>query len=295
MRLRRLAFTAGLALMLAACQAKATPAAPTAAPAIGGQPLPPQPTQAPTPLPVITPETVTAQQITQRLDPFGSPDCQPPCYNGLTPGSSTLTDALAFYARLGIGISDFVPGDIQRAVTGNGNLRASLMRATDISQALDSGYTPPETNVFMHDGKVQYIYTRYETYAPALDAARVLSTLGAPDKVGLALIFTNDPNTPSNFVLQLVYSAKQTGFSYLGSTKGDAAAQQTCLNGTAVRETLIGVFAPDLAPFSDNPSTPRILQLYDSTGISPADFANGIASSGCINIPADKWLQWRPQ
>jgi len=281
--------------MLAACQAKATPAATTGAPVIGAQPVPPQPSQTPTPLPVITPESVTTQQIAQRLDPFGTPGCQLPCLNGLTPGNAGITDALAFYARLGIGVSDFVPGDIQRAVSGNGNLRANLMRATDITQALNAGYSPPETNVFMKDGKVEYAYVRNEIYPASLDAAHVLSTLGAPDQVGLSLIFTNDPNTPNNFVVQLTYAAKQAGFSYLGSTTGDAAARQVCLNNTAVRETLIGVFAPGFVPFSDNPPTPRILPLYDSTGISPASFTNAIASSGCISIPSDQWLQWRPQ
>lgn len=295
MMFRRLVFTAGLAIMLSACGGK-TPTDPaTNAPGFGTQPNPPAPTQPPpTPLPTIPPETLTTDQVSQRLDPFGSPDCQLPCFNGLTPGDSKLPDALAFYARLGIGASDFVPGDFQHAATGTGNLRATLMRSTDITQALDAGFKPPETNAYLNDGKIQMVYVRYETYPASLAAARIISTLGAPDKVGLSLIYTTDPNTPTNFIIQMAYAAKQAGFSYLGSTTGDASAQQACLTDVGVRETVFGVFAAGFAPFSDNPAAPKILPLDESTGISAADFATAVTSNGCISIPADKWLQWRP-
>ncbi len=294
MKQQRLVVGLGLAILLSACGGAKTPAPNPALP-VGAPAYPPTPTkEPPTPLPTPAPETVTTAQIEQRLDPFGSPDCQLPCYNGLTPGDTGLYDALGFYARLGVGVPDLVPGDYQRALTGTGNLRATMMRATDISSALDKGYVPPETNIYLSNGKIQLIYARLGTSPTTLDVKRILTTLGAPDTVGLALTFTSDPNTPTNFQVEIVYTAKQTGFTFVGSTTGDSSAQKVCLNDTTVREVVMGVFAPGVMPLADSTTKAKVLPLDKAAGISTADFVTAASAGQCISIASDTWYQWHP-
>jgi hypothetical protein len=201
---------------------------------------------------------------------------------------------MLFYSHLGIGVSDLVPGDYRLALGGTGNLRATLMRSTDISQAVDAGFIPPETNIYLSEGKVQFVYVRFKQYSGSLAAPRILTSLGVPDQVGLAMLFAGGPDAPSNFVVQIIYAQRQTGFIFLGTTTGDATAQQVCLTDAAVKETVMGIFAPGLNPLGDNPSKAKILPLDQSAGISTADFATAASAGSCLSIPAETWSQWQP-
>lgn len=281
-------------LILAACAGR--PSAGAQQPSASTQPLPPTmppPTAVPTPI-APSPDVLTTDQLNQRLDPFASPDCTLPCYNGLTPGHSDLAGALAFYARLGIGVSDFVPGDYQTALGGVGNLRATLMRASDIVSAVKSGYVPPQANVYLEGGQVQIVYLRWDSYPTYLAAPRILSALGAPDQISLAMVFDADPAAPTGFALEMVYTARQTGFVFVGIAGGDATSRQVCLSAQAVKAAVLGTFAPGRPPLADSPVKAKLLPLSDSTGVSPADFATAASASGCLSIPADKWSQWKP-
>jgi hypothetical protein len=286
----------GLVVLLSAC-GPSQGLGPTAdtLPGAGPLPIPPSPTpEQPTPSPTPPPDTLTAEQLNQRLNPFASPECALPCYNGLTPGIGGLPDALGFYARLGIGLSDFVPGDYQTAQAGTGNLRATLMRSSDVVQALQGGFSPPEANIYLSGGKVQVIYVRWSAYPAYLAGPAVVTGLGAPDQVGLGMLFTTDPNVPTHFVVQMIYSGQQSGLVYLGDTAGDAGSRQVCLSDQAVKQSVLGVFAPGITPLGDNPARAKVLPLEESTGTSIADFTTTISAGGCLQIPADKWTQWRP-
>jgi hypothetical protein len=289
----------GLVVWLSACTSSppSSPAS-SALPPAGTLPVPLTPTPAPPTsvptLPAPPPDSLTTDQLNQRLNPFASADCTLPCYNGITPGQSGLPEATQFYARLGIGLSDIVPGDYQTVLGGTGNLRATLMRSSDVVQALQGGLIPPEANIFLANGVVQIVYVRWSTYPAYLAAPAVLSALGPPDQVSLALMFGADPNVPSRFVVEMVYVGKQSGLIFVGNTDGDAASRQVCLSDQAVKQTVLGVFAPGLTPLADNPAKAKVLPLEGSTGVSITSFATMISAGGCLQIAADRWNQWRP-
>jgi hypothetical protein len=292
--LRRLALGGGLIVLLTACGGRPT-ATPTALPAGGTNLAQPTPSLTqPTAIPAPPPDRLTTEQLSQRLDPFGAPDCVLPCFNGLTPGDAGLVETLGFYARLGIGVTDLVPGDYQTALSGTGNVRATLMRSSDVVEAVQAGFVPPEANIYLDQGKVQIVYARWNAYPGAVAAPRILTALGPPDQVGLAMLFTAEPNVPTRFVIEMLYPGKQTGFLYLGDAAGDAAARQVCLTDVAVKETIMGIYAPGLTPLSDNPAKARLLPLEQSAGVSITDFVAAAAGGGCLSIAADRWDQWHP-
>lgn len=271
---------------LAACAAQPPTATagvralPTRAP---GVTLAPAPTIAP-------PDTITTAQLEGRLDPFNSPTCALPCYNGLTPGQGDFQAALAFFRKLGISPVDMIPGDYQNALDGTGSLGASLLRTTDIEQAVQAGYNPPRVDVGLENNQVRTIAVNWPSYPPSLTIARVVQHMGQPDTVKLALVMSASPPT---FAIELIYAARLSGFLYQGVTRPDAAGLQVCLSEAGITGSLLGVFSPGQTPLADTSLARLMLPLDSAGGVSGDAFTAAVDAAGCLGIPAAKIDQWK--
>jgi hypothetical protein len=284
----------GLAL-LTACGGPPSTAIPSPAPqseAATPAPLEIVPTPVePTPdLP--RPETLTTEQLHQRLDPFAglAADCALPCYNGLIPGASGAYDTLLFYSHLGIGLGDLIPGDDQSLRSGTGSVSAWLTKTSDVTQAEEMGLAPPLVDIYLQDGLTQYLYVGWQYYPPYLTLPRVLEMLGPPTRLDLALVFDQQPPA---YMLQLVYDEQRTGFAFSGPTSGDDAARQVCLGDESVSVTRFGVFAPGVTPMEGLSNSPYLLPLAETVGLPYEDFAALVASGECLTIPAETWGAWQ--
>jgi hypothetical protein len=235
------------------------------------------------------PDALTTAELNTRLDPFTAPLCALPCYGGLTPGQDGLQESLNFLGRLGISALDLIPGDYQAAQDGTGKLGATLLRSTDILNAMDQGFVPPDVEIGLESNLVRYAYVRW-TGAPAyLTFARVIEQMGQPEKLDLALIFKNNQ---IEFVVQMIYTSQQTGFAFLGQAASDGTTVQVCTSG-AMTATLMGVFAPDKTPMAGLSHQPYLLSVDQGVGISGADFAGQMSSTGCVSIASDRWAAWQ--
>jgi hypothetical protein len=281
-------------LLLAACSSPGTPAppeaGPTASPTVESAPVQTPVPLTPTFAPPI-PDSLTTQELHQRLDPLADPtgSCPLPCYNGLVVGQSNTEDTLTFYGHLGIGVPDLIPGDYAALEDGSGRLAAWLTKSTDVVQAETMGLAPPFVNVRLESDVVQFVYVGWEYYPPYLTVAHILDTLGPPDQLGLALNFENEP---PRFTLQLVYPDQQTGFAFYGETTGDASYRAVCLSDEHLLVTLFGVFAPDVTPMGGLTDSDYLLPALETLGLAYADFDQQMRASECLTIPVDRWEAW---
>lgn len=296
MRLFRVMLFGVSILLLAACGSPTTPVVPTAAstpPFIGPAPTQTSPigaTAIPTFAPPL-PESLTTQELHARLDPF-APDaeCELPCYVGLTPGQANIKEALVFYSNLGIGINDFIPGDVQQAQSGTGHLGAWLTKTSDVIQAEEMGLAPPVVDVYVEDQIVQYIYIGWK-YAPTyLTLPRVVERLGQPKRLDFALDFTKDPPA---YLIQFVYPDLPVGFLFSGETQGDQAVRQVCYVPDQVSVTYLGTFAPDVAPMEGVLGAENVIPLDEVMDSSIGDFLAAVTSPDCASIPASQWGMWQ--
>jgi hypothetical protein len=283
----------GLSLLAACGGPPSTPAAPT--PVLQGE--------APAPLEIVStlveptpdlpaPETLTTEQLHQRLDPFAglAADCALPCYNGLIPGASGAYDTLLFYSRLGIGLGDLIPGDDQSLRSGTGSVSAWLTKTSDVTQAEALGLAPPLVDIYLQDGLTQYLYVGWQYYPPYLTLPRVLEMLGPPTRLDLALVFDQ---LPPIYMLQLVYDEPRAGFAFSGRAPGDEATRQVCLSDEGVSVTRFGVFAPDVTPMEGLSNSAYLLPLAETVGLSYEEFAALAAAGECLTIPAETWGAWQ--
>src|SRR5689334_5748600 len=121
---KRMLFTLLAAVMLAGCASRTSQQQPRPTVGVFNPPVMltatvpglPSPNVTPT-RQLLLPESLSTAEILQRLDPFHSPiapqGCALPCYDGLQMGSSISNDVYDFYAHLGIGIPDLIPGDFE--------------------------------------------------------------------------------------------------------------------------------------------------------------------------------------
>jgi len=282
-----------IALGLTACGGVATPA-PTASGRLPTQavPLILEPTEI-LPEPgagIPTPERVTTALIDQRLNPFADPACALPCYNGLTPGQADLSVALAFFSRLGISPIDMVPGDYETTLDGTGHLGASLIRATNIAEAVSAGYRPPTAEIAMLAGVVDNVQVNWPYYPSYLTLPTVLQQLGAPDIVGIGLQFTS---TPPGYVLVLIDIDRQTGFIFAGVTQQGVGQLDVCPNEQTITNMAMGVFSASQTPLAGSDIARATLPLEQSTGITQDVFFTQMSAGGCLSVTADHWPQWQ--
>lgn len=282
------------ALLLSACSpiasmpSSSSPPPPT---------LPAVPSVAPShqPSPTATlapPAGLTVAELHQRLDPFNKalPDCTLPCYNGLLVGRSNLNEALNFYARLGIGITDLIPGDYEGIQDGSGRLGAWLLTASDVVQATQAGFTPPLVDLYLEGGVVQSLYVGWRYIPSYLTPAHVLETLGQPTHLDLALAFSEEPPAA---MLRLFYPHVQTGFAFYADTSSSGDGWRVCFSEDQAGRAFFGIFAPDIPPMAGLTHSERLLPLLETIGMAYEDFAAEMAATGCLNISAERAAAWQ--
>lgn len=285
------------ALLLAACTA-ATPSGGGLSPATLPPPPPTEatptaaPALSPSPTPTLAaPESLTSAELHQRLDPFGgaTPDCALPCYNGLLVGRSGLPEALNFYARLGIGIPDLIPGDYEAIQDGSGRLGAWLLTASDVVQATQAGLTPPLVDLYVEGGVVQSVYVGW-SYIPAyLTPTRVLEVLGQPTQIDLALAFEGDA---PQAMLRFLYTSLQTGFAFYAAAERDDDGWRICFSEARPGRAFLGIFAPEVPPMAGLTYSERLLPLLETLGIAYEDFAAQMAAH-CVGLSAEQGATWQ--
>jgi hypothetical protein len=280
-------------LTLASCAAQ-----PTAAPAVeptqtqaAGAPLPPTPLPTFTPLPTTAPTAtpnppakLTVEELDQRLDPLGSDACHLPCYGFLTVGQADLDGALEFYSRLGIGLSDLMPGDYDGVRTGSGDLHAWLNKATDQAAAEAAGYAPPLVDLTLQDGLVNQVYVGWTQMPERLDAARIAGGLGEPDTIEAAVVQDGESTT---YMLRLIYSIWQADFVYYGpAAVNDAGLHQICVNQDTVQQVLFGVWEPGTGPKEGLAHSEHLQPIEELTGSSMSDLTAQLANGQCLIVSA---------
>lgn len=252
--------------------------------------LPTLPTLTPT-LAQRQPENLTTAELHERLDPFAGGDCVLPCYGGLVAGQSNTQNAIDFYARLGIGTRDLIPGDYPEVEDRTGRMGAYLSKTSDIMQAMEAGFKPPLVDIYIENDVVQYIYVGWQySYPSYLTVPRVLEIMGQPDRLDLGLVFSREPVT---FVIQLVYTEERLGFSYYGNALGDAAQQRVCLTDDQVVLTYFGLVASGSEPMEGLADSDYLLPLLETLTMSYNDFTAQITAGGCLEILASQWAPWQ--
>ncbi len=291
MRHRKLA-VAAIVLILAGCgRGRGTPIPGGAPSSQGASNLPTAVPSLPSPAAgVPTPEKITTGQLNQRLNPFADPQCTLPCYNGLTPGQADFQAALKFYSRLGISPVDMVPGDYENTLDGTGHLGASLLRTTDIEQAVAAGFNPPRVDLALQGGVVGNVAVNWPGYPAYLTLPVIVQQLGQPGDLKIGLLFSKKP---VNFLIQLVYTPRQTGFVFSGAAQGGGQELQVCLDEKSVTGSVLGVFATGQTPMAGAAFEKNLLPLESSTGVPYQQFVTAINSGACLSVPADKWAQWQ--
>jgi len=237
-----------------------------------------------------TPETITTAQLAQRLNPFADPQCALPCFNGLTPAAGDFYAALSFYSQLGISSADMVPGDYENTLDGTGHLAASLLRASDVQQAVAAGYRPPRIDIALESGVVSNIFVNWSDYPPAMTLPIILGQLGPPDDLKIGLMFETDPPT---FLIQMIYTGRQSGFLFRGTAESAGQALSVCPDAAHITGSALGIYGQGVVPLAGIDAANRLLPMEQSTGIAADQFAALAQASSCLTITADRWAQWQ--
>lgn len=278
------------AALLAGCSASPAtfaPATPTPTGEEAALPTP-APVEMALPTPALTPtlvlpDSLTAAELHQRLDPLAGVGtaCTLPCYNGLTAGQAGLAEVLDFYARLGLGPEDLIPGDYEAAQDGTGRLGAWLNKASDEVQAEQSGLIPPLVDIYIEDNILQYVYVGWSYSPPYVTLARVLGTLGQPGQVGIGLALDAEPPT---YIVRLVYPAQRAGFAFYGAIRSEVGQQQVCFSEADIQRVFFGVFAPEV-PMMEGLAYSESLVALAGLGVPYEDFAAQADAGGCLPLP----------
>lgn len=301
---RPLLLIGAAALALAAC-AGGEPAGTTAPPLTDASGAPtaavptgdalPAATASPTGFPTTaTPlprESLTTAELHERLDPFtpAIEGCELPCYNGLTVGEAGWVGALDFYARLGIGPTDTIPGDYDAAQDGTGRLGAWLTKTSDAAQADDMGLAAPLVDLYLEDGMVQILYVVWGYAPPYLTLPGVLDALGPPDGIDLRV----DPATdPAGYTLRALYSERRAGFAFYGSIAPAPGGAALCFDEAHVERTFFGLFAEGVPMMEGLEGTESLRPLAEVNGWTYEEFAADLADDGCLSLPNDALGLW---
>lgn len=293
---RRAAVLIAVMGLLGACSGRQTPPPPTASP-----PTPDQaataaqsataavataPAESPTAEP-IPPDDLTTDELYARLDPLAGaePGCALPCYVGLTPGAAGLDDVFAFYARLGVGREDLIPGDLQAAADGTGRLGAGLNKATDVQP----GAAVPLVDVGVEVGVVQSVYVGWPDAPASLAPAAVFAALGEPAEADLAIDAAAEAPT---YLLRLAYPDLHSGFAFRGPLQAGAGTQDVCPSGDGLERVFFGTFAPEQPVMAGLTGETPLLPLDETLGVSYADLSALAAGGGCLTLTADQVALW---
>lgn len=280
--------------LLGACSARA-PASPTDVPPPTSPPVAPAPTDVPaateiSPPPTaepIPPDSLTTVELYARLNPLteAEPGCDLPCYGGLTPGDSPMADVFTFYARLGVGEQDLIPGDVQSAADGSGRLGAGLNKATDVQP----GAAVPLVDIGVEEGIVQSVYVGWPDAPADLTPAAVFDALGEPAEIDLAI--DAGAETPF-YLLRLAYPDLRSGFAFRGALQAGAGTQDACLSVDGLERAFFGTFAPEQPIMAGLANEEMLLPLRETLGMSYDDLAALAAAGGCLSLTPEQVALW---
>lgn len=286
-----------VALLLIGCSQRPTPA-PQPTFAVFDAPIVVTATIEGVPSPNVTvtptlaaPESLSMDEALARLDPFSDADCELPCYNGLIMGSSTHNEVYNFFARIGIGLHDLIPGDFEEfRHDGTGRLGAWLTRTRDAAAIEQQDITPPLVSVYMVNNTADATFVSWSTYPDYLSVSNILTQLGEPASTRLGMVFSE---TPVTYLLELTYPSRQTSIIIYGDAIGDSSKQQVCFNADQVYAVSMGVFKPADTPIQQISYVEYLLPLAETLGIAYTDFAAAMSSTGCFDVPASSWSAWQ--
>jgi hypothetical protein len=208
----------------------------------------------------------------------------------LVPGQGGLQEALNFYSRLGISALDLQPGDYEAAQDGKGNLGATLIRSSDVQQAIETGFRPPQVDLRLDSNVARSIYVKWGNLPFYLTLPRTFEVMGQPDRLDLALVFGQGNPT---FVLQLIYTASQTGFAFSGEAPNDGSQVLVCLSNDRLNATMLGVFAPGEPIMAGQTYEKHLMPVQETLGMPYADIAAQVGAGGCLSIPQSLWGVWQ--
>lgn len=241
------------------------------------------------------PDSLNMDEAVANLDPFNSPiaptGCELPCYNGLYAGSSTQNEVYNFFASIGIGLHDLIPGDFEAFRNdGTGRLAAWLTKTRDAAAIQEQGITPPLVSIYMFENTADALFVSWSTYPTYLGVPQILAEMGEPTSMRLGMVFSAEPVT---YLLELTYPERQTSFIIYGDAVGDASKQQVCFNAEQVYAASMGVFKAGDEPTQQISYVEYLLPLTETLGITYNDFAAAMTSTGCIDVPASSWSAWQ--
>ncbi len=255
------------------------------APSSGGQPTI-QPTR-----PLLPPDNLTTVELHVRLDPFTNPPtgCSLPCYNNLTVGQANVNDVYDFYSHLGIGLPDLIPGDYPGIQDGSGRLAAWLTKSRDAAAAESMGLAAPLVTVFVTDTVTDTVSVGWEYLPPYLPILQVMNQMGQPDALLIGIVpFQGE----TDYLVELRYDERQTGFLYFGKGLPEGRGIRACLDADSVKSVSLGIARRGLVPLDGLEYSDTLKPLEETLGMSYANFAAAMTTSGCVEISASALSQW---
>ena len=173
-----------------------------------------------TAVPVVLSNDTLISSPATRLADFTTPpqDCEPPCWNSLTPGASSPSAIESFFGRLGV-----APGDIDTHKGYLHLLSASSAYFEDFPHSFP--WLPPLVEVLWSPTEVVSIQLR-GLKPPLITPSHVLRAFGKPQEI---VIWLQDPGA---FTLILRYPESRTAVFISGSMtiSADGTSELLCLN-----------------------------------------------------------------
>ncbi|NDJ53722.1 MAG: hypothetical protein GYB68_11640 [Chloroflexi bacterium] len=266
--------------------------------------LPPTEPAAATPTPTlaaIEPVSISYATLIEQMNPFLADGCDLPCYGGLEPGESSTQDVLAFYANLGIGVDDYIPGDYLQAEDRTGRLGAWLLRTEDLPPA---NALPPRLELYVEDDALRYAYVVWGDVPDYASVPTILQQLGQPSQIDMRVIqpprLQIDEDIGQEavlaFTLRLIYQEDEAlssyGFSFEGLFRTDQAEPRMCFQEPFFSATM-GTFAPGEVPLEDAlTDLEGLAPLEEVLGLSYQAFADELADDGCVPVSFEQIQQW---
>jgi hypothetical protein len=250
--------------------------------------VPPElmPTDEPT-LYAIPPEVLTTTELHERLDPFASQIYQLPCYGGLVPGEGGVQDVIAFYSQLGIAVVDLALGDFEDSRDGTGHMRATLLRTTDVLDSPEIGLSPPQVDVYLEEGTVQYMYVGWQYQPPYLTVERALNQLGQPDRIRVGVATQNQ--TPL-YLMTFTYAENVEGsysLAVAGALQGEGD-RSICFTRETVGVLYLATFAPGQVPL-EGLFQATLVPVEEGLSSTPQNVTTQASSGECLTMPAEQF------
>jgi hypothetical protein len=242
----------------------------------------PSPMSRNTPIPI---QNLELEEAKQRIDFLsGGSNCQPPCFNGLTPGISSVWDVQGFFATLGLTDESLTDNNgylISKDAQGFWILNPSQGSVgKPVPYLLTSNFSDkPFIGVEWNDSLVTNITLGPLPYRTWVSIPRLYQRLGKPDAIKIAL--DAGEGNKFAFILDLYFSTYETYIEYiiLGTSLTDV-----CLNSDTPADTFAAIGLP-LLPYSDY----GLRNWHELNGMNFDDLVNKVGTGDfCIPSVAAK-------